>query len=76
MILQLNDEGVLEKANEEKLVQVNEDELDELINRHNKLKEENEQLKLLLDFADDLIISNLRKDQIGHWENIKKNIKR
>ena len=44
MMLQLNDDGVLEKVDEEKLVTVDEEELDELINRYDELHKRNEQL--------------------------------
>lgn len=43
-MLQLNDDGVLEKVDEEKLVTVDEEELDELINRYDELHKRNEQL--------------------------------
>ena len=45
MMLQLNDDGVLDKVDEENLITVDENELDELIDRHNKLSDENKQLK-------------------------------
>ena len=45
MMLQLNDDGVFSAVNEENLIYVDENELDELIDRCNCLKEENEQLK-------------------------------
>ena len=45
MMLQLNDDGVFESANEENLITVDENELDALIDKANKTLEENEQLK-------------------------------
>ena len=44
MILQLGDDGVVSKVNEDDLIYVDKNELDELIDRYNHLKEENEQL--------------------------------
>ena len=42
---------------------------------HTKLEKENEQLKQLLDYADDLILSYMSVHNRDEWENIKKNIK-
>jgi tRNA C32,U32 (ribose-2'-O)-methylase TrmJ len=45
MILQLGDDGVVSKVNEEDLIYVDKNELDELVDRYNRLKEENEQVQ-------------------------------
>lgn len=39
-----------------------------------KLEKENEQLKQLLDYADDLIQSYMSVHNRDEWENVKKNI--
>lgn len=48
-MLELNDDGVLEKVDEEKLVTVDEEELDELINRHNELQQFKDKVFALID---------------------------
>lgn len=45
MMLQLGDDGVLRKADEENLISVDEKELDELIDKANELLEENQHIK-------------------------------
>lgn len=45
MMLQLDDDGVFSKINEEDLIYVDKKELDEFIEEYNHLKKENEQLK-------------------------------
>lgn len=47
MWLQLNDDGVVEKVDEEHLITVDERELDEFIEKYKKLEKENQELKML-----------------------------
>lgn len=49
MMLQFNDDGVLEKVDEEKLVTVDETELQELIDRHNELQQFKDKVFALID---------------------------
>ena len=48
-MLQFNDDGVLEKVDEEKLVTVDETELQELIDRHNELQQFKDKVFALID---------------------------
>lgn len=50
MMLQVGDGGVVSAVNEDNLIYIDENELDELIDRYNCLKEENEQLKETIEF--------------------------
>lgn len=45
MMLQIGDDGVVSTVDEDDLIYVDKNELDELVDRYNCLKEENEQLK-------------------------------
>ena len=47
---------------------------DDFVNKFNELADENEQLKQLLDYADDLIQSYMSVHNRDEWENVKKNI--
>ena len=49
MMLQFNDDGVLEKVDEEKLITVDETELQELIDRHNELQQFKDKVFALID---------------------------
>lgn len=49
MLLEFDDDGVLQKVDEEKLITVDEDELDKLINRHNELQQFKEKVFALID---------------------------
>lgn len=45
MMLQVGDDGVVSAVNEDDLIYVDKNELDELVDRYNRLKEENEHIK-------------------------------
>lgn len=45
MMFKVDDDGVVSKVDAEELIYVDKNELDELIDRYNRLEEENEQLK-------------------------------
>ena len=74
MMLQLNDDGVFEKVDEEKLITVNIDELNEFINKtarleqeNNELQKENRQLKQQFNYIQNSISEHIKhqKTKLG-----------
>lgn len=74
MMLQLNDDGVFEKVDEEKLITVNIDELNEFINKtarleqeNNELQKENRQLKQQFNYIQNSISEHIKhqKTELG-----------
>ena len=72
-----NDNGKLVKENEDlkKRFKREKEVAMSLGSECDKLTKENKQLKQLLDYADDLILSYMSVHNRDEWENIKKNIK-
>ena len=75
MMLELNDDGVLEKVDEEKLITVDENELDELINRHKELQQFKDKV---FEVIDNHILeeTDLRKEFIENGAHYSANISR
>ena len=75
MMLQFNDDGVLEKVDKEKLVTVDETELQEHIDRHNELQQFKDKV---FEVIDNHILeeTDLRKECIENGSHYTANISR
>lgn len=63
-----------ELSDENNILNKNEDDLEECTIENIKLKEENEQLRILLNEAEDMIETRLAEHYIKQYKNIKKGI--
>ena len=61
----------LEDVDQLVLIHTSKSSVNELVNVLNQLNDENEQLKQLLDYADDIIKTHTNHDVVRQWENIK-----
>ena len=75
MMLEFDDDGVLQMVDEEKLITVDENELDELINRHKELQQFKDKV---FDVIDNHILeeTDLRKECIENGSHYSANISR
>ena len=66
-----DDEVIFEISNWNSLSNMHKKECEEFVDYLNNITNENEQLKQLLDYADDLIQSHLSERYIRQWRNFK-----
>ena len=62
MMLQIGDDGVVSKVDVDDLIYVDKNELNELVDRYYRLKEENEQLKSFKSRVFNLLQDEIRKE--------------
>ena len=76
MMLELGDDGVVSKVDEENLVYVDEKELEELVDRHNQLRAENDDLTQYKQEVNNVLNSYYQRDLLPIEELLVRRIAR